>query len=170
MIARGKPEGKYYGVVFGKEILVEKAYNPSEPPRIDVVATKSKNFYDGFKILNFDRAKFDYFVSKTEYKNLSQIDWSQKLTSSTGSGYYTGDRIYFYYRYAETDTKRAGFIIKSQMLLIDDIVRLGGITIEGTDNGTIFIKPGETRTFLVKLNPSTANDLKSSPRQSRFPI
>ena len=158
MIARGKPEGKYYGTVFGKEILVEKAYNPSEPPIIDVVATKSKNFYDGFKILNFDRSKFDYFVSKTEYKNLSQIDWSQKLTSSTGSGYYTGDRIYFYYRYAETDTKRAGFIIKSQMLLIDDIVKLGGITIQGTNNGTIFIKPGETRTFLVKLNPSTAND------------
>ena len=34
MIAVGKPEGKYYGAVFGKEILVEKAYNPSSPPEI----------------------------------------------------------------------------------------------------------------------------------------
>ena len=153
----GKDGTKYYGSIHGKALYVKKAYNPGTPAPIDVVATKSKNYYDGYRITNFDSTKYDYVVSKTKYTDLSKIDWSKKLTSATGNGYYTGDRLYFYYRLAETDVKKPGFIIQSRELLIEEIMRLGSITFDGVENGTVFIKPGQTVNLRVRLNPATAN-------------
>ena len=154
----GKDGTKYYGAIHGKALLVKKGYNPGTPAPLDVVATKSKDYYDGYRITNFDSTKYDYVVSKNSYTDLSEIDWSKKLTSATGKGYYTGDRLYFYYRLAETDVKKPCFIIHFRELLIDEIVRLGGITLDGVENGTVFVKPGQTVNLRVKLNPATANE------------
>ena len=154
----GKDGTKYYGAIHGKLLKVKKAYNSGTPAPLDVVATKSKDYYDGYRITNFDSTKYDYVVSKTNYTDLSKIDWSKKLTSATGKGYYTGDKLYFYYRLAGTDVKKPGFIIHSRELLIDEIVRLGSITLDGVENGTVFIKPGQTINLRVKLNPATANE------------